>query len=167
MTGNGEQALSIPIKQTHQKILTKDVRIDYATHWQTNHWRAISSAYNNSPYFLYYQDYLRPFFEKKHTFLIDFNTEILQLLLNFLKINLTTALTTDYISKADDYFDARELINPKTKKNSNYPMRFSNPYRQVFEDRFGFTPNLSIIDLLFNEGNESLTYINNSAIHIL
>ena len=166
LTGNGKQALSIPVEQTHQKILTKDVKIDYATRWQTNHWRAITAAYNSSPYFLYYQDYLRPFYEKKYTFLIDYNTELLQMLLKFLKLSRPIEPSTDFITTAADFYDAREIIHPKKCDLDDYPMKLTQPYRQVFEDRFGFTSNLSVIDLLFNEGNESTSYLNNCKIHL-
>ena len=166
LTGNGKQALSIPVEQTHQKILTKDVKIDYATRWQTNHWRAITAAYNSSPYFLYYQDYLRPFYDKKYTFLIDYNTELLQMLLKFLKLNRPIEPTTDFIATADDLYDAREIIHPKKCDLDDYPLKLTQPYRQVFEDRFGFTSNLSVIDLLFNEGNESTSYLNHCKIHL-
>lgn len=165
LTGNGKQALSIPVEQTHQKILTKDVKIDYATRWQTNHWRAITAAYNSSPYFLYYQDYLKPFYEKKYTFLIDYNTGLLNLLLKFLKLDRHIDPTTDYITTAYDGYDARTLIHPKKCDMDSYPLQLTQPYRQVFEDRFGFTRNLSIIDLLFNEGNESTSYLNHCELH--
>ena len=166
LTGNGKQALSIPVEQTHQKILTKDVKIDYATRWQTNHWRAITAAYNSSPYFLYYQDYLRPFYDKKYTFLIDYNTELLQMLLKFLKLNRPIEPTTDFIATTADLYDAREIIHPKKCDLDDYPLKLTQPYRQVFEDRFGFTSNLSVIDLLFNEGNESTSYLNHCKIHL-
>lgn len=166
LTGNGKQALSIPVEQTHQKILTKDVRIDYTTRWQTNHWRALTAAYNSSPYFLYYQDFLQPFYEKKYTFLIDYNTELLHLLLKFLKVDRHIEPTTDYIAVPGDYYDAREIIHPKKCDRDDYPLKLTKPYRQVFEDRFGFTRNLSILDLLFNEGNDSPSFLNHCTLHL-
>lgn len=159
LTGNGVQALSIPVIQTHDKILIKDVKIDYKTAWQKNHIRAIQAAYNNSPYFLYYQDYIIPFYEKKTTFLIDYNTELMLVLLKLLGIKKEIQASNDFISQYTDALDVRNTIHPKMATLDDYPYGISEPYQQVFDTRFGFTPNLSILDLLCNEGNGSLHYL--------
>lgn len=162
LTGNGVQSLSIPVIQTHDKILTKDVKIDYKTAWQTNHIRAIQAAYNNSPYFLYYQDYLMPFYEKKPTFLVDYNTELLQVLLKLLGIKKEIQATTDFVNQYTDALDVRTEIHPKRSTQEDYKFRISESYQQVFDTRFGFTPNLSVLDLLCNEGNGSHRYLQNA-----
>ena len=151
---NGQMALSIPVeKASGEKILTRDVRISDHTDWQLNHWRSIESAYNSTPFFEYYKDDLLPFYEKKWTYLMDFNLEIQLKILDLLNLNKKIQLTGEYKNMLDDTFlDLREAIHPK-KENQSLDL---SPYYQVFDQRFGFQPNLSIIDLLFNMGNESI-----------
>ena len=151
---NGQMALSIPVeKASGEKILTCDVRISDHTYWQLNHWRSIESAYNSTPFFEYYKDDLLPFYEKKWTYLMDFNLEIQSKILELLNLNTKIQLTGEYKNMLDDTSpDLRETIHPKKENQS---VNF-NPYYQVFDQRYGFQPNLSIIDLLFNMGNESI-----------
>jgi len=151
---NGQMPLSIPVeKVSAEKILTRDVRISDHSDWQLNHWRSIESAYNSTPFFEYYKDDLLPFYQKKWTFLWDFNQEIQAKILELLELNPEIRLTEDYKKSPDEnVLDWRESIHPK-KSNSGAD---SKPYYQVFEQRFGFQPGLSIIDLLFNMGNESI-----------
>ena len=151
---NGQMALSIPVeKASGEKILTRDVRISDHTDWQLNHWRSIESAYNSTPFFEYYKDDLLPFYEKKWTYLMDFNLEIQLKILDLLNLNKKIQLTGEYKNMLDDTSpDLRETIHPKKENQS---VNF-NPYYQVFDQRYGFQPNLSIIDLLFNMGNESI-----------
>jgi hypothetical protein len=155
---NGLMTLSIPVEKTgSEKIYTRDVRISGHNDWQLNHWRSIESAYNSTPFFEYYKDELIPFYEKKWTFLWDFNQELLSKMLELLNLQPVIQLTDEYKDKPDDSFlDLREAIHPKKESQSFY----GRPYYQVFEQRFGFQPNLSIIDLLFNMGNESQLLIN-------
>lgn len=151
---NGQMPLSIPVeKVSAEKILTRDVRISDHNDWQLNHWRSIESAYNSTPFFEYYKDDLLPFYQKKWTFLWDFNQEIQAKILELLGLNPEIRLTEDYkISLAENVLDLRESIHPKKET----PFENSKPYYQVFEQRFGFQSGLSIIDLLFNMGNESI-----------
>lgn len=151
--GNGTIALSVPIeKVSAEKIRTRDVRISEHNNWQINHWRSIESAYNTTPFFEFYKDDLLPFYEKKWTFLWDFNQEIQTKILELLELKPKIKLTKEYAVHLDEnILDLRETIHPK-KENS---IGIYKPYYQVFEQRFGFQPNLSIIDLLFNMGNES------------
>lgn len=150
---NGTMALSIPVEKTSsEKILTRDVRISDHNDWQLNHWRSIESAYNSTPFFEYFKDDLLPFYEKKWRFLWDFNQEIQAKVLDLLEIKPDIRLTKEYkITLDENVLDLRESIHPK-KQNFQGEYR---PYYQVFEQRFGFQPNLSIIDLLFNMGNEA------------
>jgi len=151
---NGPMVLSIPVeKGSSAKQLTRDVRISEHTGWQQNHWRSIESAYNSTPFFEYYKDDLIPFYEKKWDFLWDFNQEIQTIILELLDLHPEVRFTSEYKSTYDGkILDLRESIHPK-KVNSNNSVK---PYYQVFDQRFGFQPNLSIIDLLFNMGNESV-----------
>jgi len=151
-TTNGKLALSIPVeKSTGEKTLTRDIRISEHNDWQIHHWRSIESAYNSTPFFEFYKDDFLPFYEKKWDFLWDFNIEIQNKVLELLELNPAIWFTKEYNSVlSENVIDLRESIHPK-KDNSIE----NKPYYQVFEQRFGFLPNLSIIDLLFNMGNES------------
>jgi hypothetical protein len=151
---NGVMALSIPVeKASSAKMLTRDVRISEHNDWQLQHWRSIESAYNSTPFFEYYKDDLLPFYEKKWSFLWDFNQEIQGKILELLDIQLYIQPTTEYkLSLEDAVLDLRESIHPKRQNADNK----AKAYYQVFEQRFGFQSNLSIIDLLFNTGNESI-----------
>jgi len=151
---NGVMALSIPVeKSSGEKMLTRDVRISDHNDWQLQHWRSIESAYNSTPFFEYYKDDLFPFFEKKWTFLFDYNVEIQAKVLELLDIQPTLKYSKAYQLELDaEIEDLRESIHPK-KETGLY---VAKPYYQVFEQRYGFQPNLSIIDLLFNMGNESI-----------
>jgi hypothetical protein len=152
---NGKLSLTVPvIKSTGNHTLMKDVLICYRQPWQQIHWRAISSAYSSSPYFLFYKDDLMLFYETPYTYLIDFNLKLLDTFLGWLGIAIHHTLTDQYKANLESYVDLRLLLNPKRKTTFNNP-----PYIQVFGDRFGFIPNLSIIDLLFNLGPDAGQYL--------
>lgn len=152
LTANGICALTIPVEKSSElKTLTRDIRISAHNDWQTQHWRTIETAYNTSPFFEYYIDDLMPFYEKKWVFLWDFNIEIQNKILELLEIEKKLKFTEGFSLITDaNTLDLREQIHPK--KASNIELM---PYYQVFERKFGFIPSLSIIDLLFNMGNES------------
>ena len=149
---NGPLSLSIPVeKPTSSNSRMKDIRIASHGNWRHLHWNAITSAYNSSPFFQYYEEDFRPFYGKKFIFLHDFNEELRRLLCRLIGIETTLSFTSSYVTSLPEYFsDLRETIHPK--KRSDYA---TTPYYQVFAGRHGFIPNLSIIDLLFNMGNES------------
>ena len=144
----------------------RDVRISDHGNWRHIHWNALCSAYGESPFFDYYQDDLRPFFERKWTFLFDFNMEIILKMVELLDIRPKISLTTAFLSDAsmaenatesslvDDF---RDVIRPKHPGlDSDFMAR---PYYQVYQQKHGFQPNMSILDLLFNEGNEAILWL--------
>lgn len=157
MNGNGVLNLIIPTVHDGRMGIVKEVRIDYATPWQRVHWRSIESAYNNTPYYLYYKDALKPFFEQPFEFLFDFNLQLMQTLLQLMRVGKEIAVTSSFTPYVTN--DLRLLIHPKQAKKEEYPFRLKTPYYQVFEDKFGFVPNLSVIDLLFNEGPQATLYL--------
>lgn len=150
--GNGPIQLIVPVvKGRGPKTLIKDLQISYDTNWQRNHWRTIFSAYNSSPFFEYYKDDFLPFYETKHRFLLDFNLKIHETICELLEIDNNTILTDDFEKVPGGTINYRELISPKINWQSDTNFK-SVKYTQVFSDKLGFVPNLSILDLLFNEG---------------
>jgi hypothetical protein len=151
---SGLQMLNIPIKhskETHQK--TKDVKLETDFNWQKQHFKSLEAAYRSSPFFEYYEDDLRQIFEKKYTYLIDLNLETMAMVSKFLKLTFNYNQTTDYFQKVPQSHDYRNLIDGK-KDTSVF-----EPYTQVFEEKNGFINNLSILDLVFNEGRFALDYL--------
>lgn len=154
-TAGGCQTLTIPVvKSNSPKQLMKDVRISDHGDWRRQHWNALESAYMHSPFFMYYQDDFRPFYEKKIEFLIDFNTELTGLILKLGGINKKITLTESYSGQQDGINDLRDMIEPGVRE----PVE-PRPYWQVFKQKYGFLPNLSAVDLLFNMGPEFPLYL--------
>ena len=156
-SANGSQTLSIPIvKPESLKCLTKDIRIAEHGNWRHLHWNAIVSAYNSTPFFEYYQDDFRPFYEKPAGFLFDFNEALRELICSLLDISPAVTYSTEYdFSPQPNVLDLREAIHPKKKPVS----QSLSPYYQVFDTKTGFIANLSTIDLLFNLGPEAALYL--------
>ena len=156
---NGTLTLSIPlVKRNHRQII-KDVKIANDYDWQKLHWRSLESCYRRSPFFEYFEDDLQAFYlEKKFDYLIDFNESIQQEVLALLKLKTNYTFTTEYHKVYDDADDFRIIISPKAALSLD--IDFIPPsYIQVFENKQGFIPNLSIVDLLFNQGSRTLEYI--------
>jgi hypothetical protein len=150
---NGPIALIVPVKKGRgQKINIRDLRIAYDEDWQRDHWRTIFSAYNSSPFFQYYADDFEPFFRKKADFLFDFNQQITETILEILEIPVNFNLTEAFEQIPENCLNFREKINPKAHRNAEDPHFMAQPYTQVFTEKFGFVPDLSILDLLFNVG---------------
>ena len=158
-SANGPQTLSIPVEKFERlKCPMKDVRISDHDNWRHQHWNALQSSYGESPFFEYYEDDIRPFFERKWDFLFDFNWEITLKLCELIDIMPCMCRTATYQKEAPHgTADFREVIRPKHPGiDTNFVPR---RYYQVYQQKFGFLSNLSILDLLFNEGNESVLYL--------
>ena len=155
---NGIQLLNIPVKHSalaYQK--TKDIKIESEFDWQKQHFKSLEAAYRSSPFFEFFEDDIQPIFQKKHTFLMDLNFETLEIVSKCLRRKVEFDTTTEYFHQIDSktVIDFRYLINGK-KDNSV----FEN-YTQVFDDKHGFLNNLSVLDLLFNEGKYAMDYLKN------
>jgi hypothetical protein len=153
---NGIQLLNIPVKhskQIYQK--TKDVKIETDFDWQKQHFKSLEAAYRSSPFFEYFEDDIRPIFEKKYTFLVDLNFEAMNIVSKCLRMNFEYETTSEYFREVDSntILDFRTLAEGK-KDNSQF-----EAYTQVFDDKHGFLNNLSVLDLLFNEGRYALDYL--------
>ncbi len=154
-TPDGVLGLTVPVikgSKNHTKV--KDIKISYDFNWQRLHWLSLQACYRRSAYFEYYEDELAPFYEKKFDYLFDYNEELLQFILKAMKMKIDYKYTDSYEPNYPELTDYRESINPKRETDFN-----QNPYFQVFEDRKGFIKNLSIVDLLFNQGPHSVNYL--------
>lgn len=151
MTANGKANLIVPVIKSYRQYV-KDTKIDYSTDWQKNHFMALVSAYKNSAFFDFYIDSFNFVFKNKEKFLFDLNHKILENCFKILGIKPKFEYSKDFINQKD-IINLRELISPKSKLvDKNFALK---EYYQVFNEKHGFTPNLSIIDLLFNEGNQA------------
>ena len=152
---NGILDLSIPIKKPKgSKSKTCEIEIDYSENWQKIHLKSLESAYKNSPYFDYYANNIFDLIEQNDTLLIEKNKNILQVTSQLIGISTEIKTSEDYI-KNEGAKDFRTSISPKIKSNFKH-----NNWIQVFADRFEFQPNLSILDLLFNEGPNTVNFLN-------
>lgn len=162
VTGNGVIPLSIPVDKGGEggKCLYRDIRFSTHNNWQTLHWRSLVAAYNSSPFFEYYVDDFLPFYERGWQFLFDFNYELQLKMLTLLDIETDLELTDEYAPTYQGGLDLRDSIHPKIEPTSVDPAYQSIRYYQVFESKFGFVPNMSIVDLLFNMGPEAKLVLN-------
>ena len=160
---NGPLPLTIPVEHGRSPgVKIRDIRIAWYENWQLNHWRAITSAYNNSPFFDYYADDLRPFYEKKQEFLFDFNLELTERIVELAGLEKELHLTEAFEAVPGRFANLREVISPKGKATNQGLVSREIPYTQVFEGKFSFIPQLSILDLLFNTGPETVDILHRS-----
>ena len=180
-TANGLQALTVPVDHsplTIDHVQCKDLRISDHNQWRRVHWNALQSAYSESPFFEYYADDIRPFFEQKYEFLIDFNEAIRQKMCELLDIDTSVSYSSGFMVHGSGFRvqdsgfmvhgsgfmvhgsgfkDFREVIHAKHPQDD--PEFQPRSYWQVFQHRYGFQPNLSILDLLFCMGPEAVFYL--------
>ena len=152
-TANGVQALTVPVEHGDSPLI-KDIRLSDHGNWRHLHWNALQSAYGESPFFEYYQDDIRPFFENHWTFLLDFNEEIRQKMCELIDIQPNVSYTEGFIPEESPLTSYRTAISPKHPQDD--PDFQPKRYYQVYDQKHGFLPNLSILDLLFNMGPESI-----------
>ena len=154
---NGKLGLFIPVIHTHKnRELFKDVKISYESNWMDLHLKSLQSAYRSSPYFEYFEDDFIKLYSKKEKFLVDFNIKCIKLISNLLEIDLNFKISNEYIEKTNEIIDLRGLSNARKQKTIETPK-----YIQVFESKHGYLNNLSILDLIFSEGKNSVSLMNN------
>ena len=177
-TANGLQALTVPVEVGGKKEEVREVRISDHNQWRRVHWNALQSAYSESPFFEYYADDIRPFFEQTYEFLIDFNEAIRQKMCELLDIDTSVSYSSGFMVhgswfmvhgswfrvhgsgfmvQGSEFRDFREVIHAKHPQDD--PEFQPRSYWQVFQHRYGFQPNLSILDLLFCMGPEAVFYL--------
>ena len=160
LSANTVQTLTVPVKK-NKYTYTKDILIDYSEDWQKNHIRAIMSAYKNSAFYDFFEEEISSIIMSKEKYLTELNTKTLNFLMKVIDINKQYSFTEKYL-KPGNFKDYRNTIHPK--KRMQKADKYFNPkkYSQVFSDRFDFVPNLSCLDLICNEGQESLKVLKES-----
>ena len=153
-SANGLHKLTIPVKHSKIKFPMLNAEIDNKIAWQKNHWRSIQTAYSSSPFFEFYKDSLEQVYNKKYTYLVKFNFDMIKLVFEWLDIEFKLKLSKEYKVVYDDSLDLRKKI-----ENQKYSISKNKIYNQVFFEKNGFLNDLSIIDLIFNEGPNSLSYL--------
>lgn len=157
---NGKLALNIPVIHTQKnRQKYRDVKIFNETKWQDLHWKSLLSAYRTSPFFEFYEDELQPLFNLKADYILDYNLKCFEVICDCLQLDLQTSKSEVYQKTIENTSDFRFLVNAKKEQ----PQTFDR-YTQVFSDKHGFIPNLSILDLLFNEGPNALNYLESQTI---
>lgn len=161
---NGLLNLTVPVeKGRSQKTITKDIRIDYATNWQTNHIKSIQSAYRHSPFYEFFEEDINRIISKKYKYLIDLNYKTLEMTFDWMEISPKIKATSEF-SPTQNENDFRFSISPKPCHQEEDLTFAPIEYYQVFKEKLGFKPNLSIIDLLCNEGPNAYSIIEASII---
>ncbi len=162
LTANGPLNLSIPVAKWKDKTPVKDIEISYSEDWQKQHWRALVSAYKNSPYFDFLEDEIRSFYEQDYQYLHQYNAEQLKWIFKAFRLKKEIVYTNHYFETTDnkETIDLRQNIHPKKEiTDPELKQLINTPYYQTFDTKFGFTPNLSVLDHIFNEGIKSYQYL--------
>jgi hypothetical protein len=159
---NGKLILNIPVIHTQKnRQKYRDVKISKDTNWQNHHWKSLLSAYSTSPFFEFYKDELEPLFKIKTDFILDFNLKCIETIFECIQLDVCASKTEIFKKKVENKKDFRYLVNAKIKEPE------FEPYNQVFGDKHGFLNNLSILDLLFNEGPNAINYLESQSINNL
>lgn len=159
MGPNGIITLSIPVKKVSGvKTNMRDIRIDYDSNWNKIHWRSLVASYASSPFFEYLANELSPFYLKRFDYLLDLNLQLIENTLSFLGLNIQLKCSSEFLPLGPEG-DPRDFIHPKKDQAVEDPGFTPPEYHQVFSDRLGFSPNLSILDLIFNMGPDALSYL--------
>lgn len=155
---NGPMVLSIPVKKNLPgKNSIRDIQLSGHGNWQHMHWNSLVSAYASSPYFAFYRDDIHPFYEKKYKYLFDFNEALREEICALLNLEPRLEYSKSYTTGPEtEILDYRELIHPKKQRLEEL---LPGPYVQVFDRKFGFLPDLSVLDLLFNTGPEASLFL--------
>lgn len=152
---NGKLSLTVPVIYSQKnRQLYKDILISEDENWQDLHWKSIQSAYSGSPFFEFYQDDLAPLFSKTHKYLLDFNFKCLEVVYDCLELPYEFQTTKVYNPSVTDKLDYRPLVDNRKEREQQFI-----PYVQVFDDKHAFIPNLSILDLICNEGPNAMLYL--------
>lgn len=158
-TDRGRLMLNIPIQHVGKnqgRQLYKDVKVENDYNWQRQHWRTLQTAYRTSPYFEFYEDDIAPLYTKTYTHLLDYNLKSIEIICSCLQLDMPNLRTEKFELQPAPILDMRYLVDAKRK------VEFVQPaYVQVFGDRHGFIENTSVLDLLFNEGTNALSYLKN------
>ena len=159
---NGKLALNIPVIHTQKnRQKYRDVKIFNDTKWQELHWKSLLSAYRTSPFFEFYEDELQPLFSMKTEYILDYNLKCFDVICECLQLNLKISKSKNYQKTIENTDDYRFLVNAKKEQPQSF-----NIYTQVFNEKHGFIPNLSILDLLFNEGPNAINYLESQTISL-
>jgi hypothetical protein len=151
---NGILSLTVPVKEgSFHKTALRDLQVDYSGEWVRTHLRALKAAYNSSAFYEFYIDDISTILNSGHPYLVDMNMEILQMICGMTGIETKIAFTDQFVHSYSDMADLRQTITPGNRKMQSTIN--STPYFQVFSDKLGFIPDMSILDLLFNMGPES------------
>jgi len=161
LSANGPLQLIVPVVHKAPKQRTADVEICYRDRWQARHWTSLVSAYRNSPYFEFFEDDLKAFYNNDYRLLLDYNLAQTQQMLKWLRCDVPLQLTAQYQEEAGLFYDLRQRIHPKRGFESDTLAGsvLQTRYYQTFEHKFGFLPNLSILDLFFNCGADAKDYL--------
>ncbi|MBT4479248.1 MAG: hypothetical protein HOL56_05995 [Flavobacteriales bacterium] len=155
MGANGTQTLTIPKeRKSSDKTLISDISISNQDNWQKSHWQSIVSAYNSSPFFEYYKDELLPFYNTKHSTLFDFNLKLSKTILELMQVEKKLNFTSKF----------QKECNGLDLRSSKFILKNQEEYQQVFCEKYSFIPNLSILDVLFNLGPETTSYLERQSI---
>jgi hypothetical protein len=156
---NGIQLLNIPVKHANShNQKSKDIKLENDFGWQKQHFKSLEAAYRSSPFFEYFEDSLHYIFQNKYTFLKDVQNDTFELVCKWMALTNTFKETTEYFAKPNNNIDLRHLVDGKKDAT------VITPYTQVFEEKHGFLNNLSILDLVFNEGRYAMDYLKNETL---